>query len=240
MKVLISTIATGKYYELFSHNLFCSLIKHAKFNFDFLCFTENNSKSEFEKIFIPHLPFPLNTLLRYEIFSENERKILKYDYFFYLDADMIAIGDIEKDIISDSVHVLHPGFYGKNRSCYSYERNEKSTAFMKDSEGEKYYQGCFQGGRSDCFIKMSNNLKNNIREDLKNNIIAEWWDESHMNKYRYSNAPTKILNPDYAYPSEWLEKTDNTHVNKSDIEINYISENPKILHIKKDHKNIRI
>lgn len=263
MNVLFFTIATDKYYDFFIENLFNSLKKHVKFHFDFVCFTDKQDVSLFKTIKISHLPFPLNTLLRYEIFMDNKDIFKKYDYVFYLDADMVLVGDIEEDIISDVVNVSHPGFYQKNRQDFSYEKNEKSTAYMREDEGTEYYQGCFQGGRTDLFLEMCSVLRENIRKDLKNNIIAEWWDESHMNRYRFFNPPTKTLSPDYALPSEWFgvkkeytieEIFTENHVESSTghlilektkigeifhYNINYESQNPKILHIQKDHNNIR-
>jgi hypothetical protein len=236
MKVLFITIATGKYYENFVENLFNSLKENTIFNFDFLCFTDNDDNTDFAKIHTPHLPFPLNTLLRYEIINNSKNYIIKYDYTFYFDADMVAVGKINEEIISDSVHVIHPGFYNKNKNEYSYERNEKSRAYMKLEDGEFYYQGCFQGGKTKEFIKMCEYLKCNIREDLKNNIIAEWWDESHMNKYRFLNPPTKILSPDYALPSNWYGKKEKD----ANTDINYISNNPVLLHINKNIESIRV
>lgn len=269
MKVLFFTIATDKYYDFFIENLFNSLKKHVKFDFDFVCFTDKQNVTSFKTIQISHLPFPLNTLLRYEIFCKNEKLFTKYDYVFYLDADMILISDIGQEIISDSVNVEHPGFWGKNREDFPYEKNEKSTAYMNQDEGTQYYQGCLQGGRSDDFLNMCKVLAENIRIDLKKNIIAEWHDESHMNRYRFCHPPTKVLSPDYALPSEWLGlkketvsvetviiKPEKTHIltvtghikavsEEQEVQIitihniNYESSDPKILHIKKDHESIR-
>lgn len=263
MKVLFFTIATDKYYDFFIDNLHKSLQNHFKIDFDFICFTDKKNNKEFKTITISHLPFPLNTLLRYEIFFENRKVFEKYDYVFYLDADMIMIEDVGDEIISEVVNVIHPGFWQKPRKTYPYEKNSRSTAFVGEDSGLKYYQGCFQGGGAGSFIKMCEVLRENIRLDLKNNIIAEWHDESHMNKYLISNPPTLELAPDYALPSEWLgvkKQCFTEHITENIVEIgvlgqrihksiiieeiehcniNYESSSPKILHIKKDHESIR-
>jgi histo-blood group ABO system transferase len=263
MKILLFTIASGKYYDSFIIDLYQSMKQYVQFEFDFICFSDNTVEDGITKIQIQHLPFPLNTLLRYEIFTQNADVFKKYDYVFYLDADMKIVGEITKDIVSDSVNVLHPGFYEKSRDCFAYEKNEKSLAYVDPEEGTNYYQGCFQGGRTDLFLKMCYELRENIRKDLKNNIIAEWWDESHMNRYKINNPPTKILLPDYALPSEWLGVrkecitediiepqlitnkigqlvVENIKVGEKNLcNINYESTDPKILHIKKNHESIR-
>ena len=267
MKVLFFTIASGKYYDNFIKNLFQSMKQHVKFKFDFICFSDATAKDGIKKINIQHLPFPLSTLLRYDIFVQNVDVFKKYDYVFYLDADMKIVGEITKDILSDSVNVLHPGFYQQSRDCFPYEKNENSLAYVASEEGTDYYQGCFQGGRTDLFLNMCHELRDNIRKDLSNNIIAEWWDESHMNRYKINNPPTKILSPDYALPGEWfgvekqcettteelfeeqvvvsitghqkLELVKIKDITTTICNINYESKDPKILHIKKDHETIR-
>ena len=46
---------------------------------------------------------------------------------------------------------------------------------------------------------MSDDLRNNINLDLKNNVISKWHDESHLNRY-FLNYPPKVLDPSYSNP----------------------------------------
>ena len=68
--------------------------------------------------------------------------------------------------------------------------------------GKIYYQGCFNGGRSIEFMKMSNILANNIDKDLNNDIIPLWHDESQLNWYYKDLAPL-TLPCNYIWPESW-------------------------------------
>lgn len=264
-KILFITVATGKYYDKYVYNLFNSMNEYIKFDFDFLCLTDktNDLLLGINHSFMPFLPFPFSTLMRYYYMWENKKTISKYDYVFYIDSDMKIIDDITTDILSDSVCVLHPGFYEKPVSEFSYEKNEKSLAYVKEGEGINYYQGCLQGGAVKTYLNMCETLKENIAKDLYKNIIAEWHDESHMNRYMIDNPPSLILSPDYAMPEKWVgvkkEKTivkeveyrelfdvyglPNGHeaveIDRSFYNINYESTKPKIIHLDKNHEEIR-
>lgn len=228
MKILFIVIATGKYYDLFIENLYESLNKHMKFDFDFLCFTDNTSTANFEKVHMEHLKWPLSTLMRYEYINKHKNKLLKYDYCFYMDSDMLVVNDINIDeLISDSVGVIHPGFFNVSPDNYTYDRNKNSTAYIPLGKGKTYYQGCFQGGSSLFFTNMCEKLYKNIKKDLKRNIIALYHDESHLNKYFYKNPPTKELSPDYCFPK--------SHFNEKKY-INYSAENIKIIHLEKENE----
>ena len=99
--------------------------------------------------------------------------------------------------------VQHPGFYNKWKFKYTYERNKKSRAYMPLLAGKYYVCGGVNGGRSENFLQMCEELNRRIDEDEKNGIIAIWHDESHINRYCYEQKNSKILNPSYCYPEDW-------------------------------------
>ena len=264
-KVLFITIATGKYYDSYIPQLYKSMVNHVALDFDFLCLTDNKTNLIENVIhkYMPFLPFPFSTLMRYHYILENKKILSKYNYVFYIDSDMKFVNTVGNDILSKSVCVLHPGYYCKDKKEFAYEKNEKSLAYVKEEEGTKYYQGCFQGGEYSDFINMVERLNINITKDLNKNIIAEWHDESHMNRYRINNPPTLELLPDYAIPEKWVGikkekiitlenictpvfdssgnfiRDDCEDVERISYNINYESSLPKIIHLHKNHIQMR-
>lgn len=154
---------------------------------------------------IEHKPWPLVTLSRYETFYNNRWALLDNNYLFYCDVDMLFVDSIGKEILSKRVATLHPGYVD---SVGTPERNLNSTAYIRETENNKYFAGGFNGGESDEFIKMSTKLHFNINKDLNKGIIAVWHDESHLNNYLHKNKPTVILDPGYCYPENSTIKYD--------------------------------
>jgi histo-blood group ABO system transferase len=118
---------------------------------------------------------------------------------------MNFVGEVGTEIIGDRVGTIHPGFYHKTRlSNVALEKRPQSLAYIPPNTIENYFAGGFNGGSTQEFINMSKQISKNINLDLQNhNIIAEWHDESHMNKYFHENKPTVKLSPSYCYPESW-------------------------------------
>lgn len=223
-------IATNKY-VMFIDELIKSIKQYflLKHNVHIYIFTDKDIKYNDLKINIikiNHEKFPGPSLFRYKYIDEHKIYFKDLDYLFYIDADMKIVNEIDDSIFSDLTVVKHFGFIDKDNKQFTYERNVKSTSYIHYGQGIDYYFGCFQGGKTNTFLKMCSVLKDNIEKDLQNNIIAIWWDESHLNKYCIKNKPTKILPPNYVYPEDWKE-----HSNLKSI--------PKIISIKKDVKYLR-
>lgn len=152
---------------------------------------------------IPSLPWPLTTLFRYHYFIENEFQLNPFDYLMFVNADMRFKQRIGKEILSDLVGCVHPGYYNTPCDFLPYERNPASTAYIPYEVRGRYYFGALQGGRKKDFLEMCGTLKEAINKDLKRNLIAQWHDESHLNRYFIDHPPTLSLDPGYAYPEGW-------------------------------------
>jgi len=213
MKIGILYICTGKY-EIFWKDFYLSCEKYfipeaEKHYFVFtdalkIDFEEDNSR--IHKIYQNNLGWPHNTLKRYEMFLKIEEELRKFDYLLFLNADLIFLKHIPKeDFIPENGQLLvackHPGYFNKNRSKFDYEKNKKSLAYINKNEGKYYFAGGINGGETSSFIRAMKVLNSNIDNDLKNNIIAKWHDESHWNKYLSDKLEqVKILEPSFLYP----------------------------------------
>lgn len=234
MKICILSIATNKYIK-YVQNLYDNINEYFLNGHDisFLLFTNHSVEaSDDVKVHqIEHEPWPIPTLKRYHYFIEERSYIETFDYCFYLDVDMSIVKPVGDEVLGDLVATRHPGqsFLGVY-NC-SYERNPSSTAYIPIGEGNNYYAGGFNGGRTKEFIKMAETISRNVDTDFKNNIIARWHDESHMNRYLVDHPATVELGPEYCYPEAALKNPAGWEISKHC--------NPIILALDKDHDQIR-
>lgn len=139
---------------------------------------------------IEHEPWPFSTLKRFHYFLDCDHILQQSKFSYYIDADSLFVGEIDAaEVFGSLIGTLHP-YLGN--SSGTPEMNPASTAYIPYNTS-RYFCGGFFGGTSSEFVKMSQTIKNNIDKDLSNNIIAVWHDESHINKYFYSNPPEIVL-----------------------------------------------
>lgn len=206
MKICILSIATNKYIR-FVQELYNSIEKNFLVGHDINCllFTDHEveSSDNVKVHYIEHEPWPMPTLKRYNYFVKEKDFILDHDYCFYFDADMRVDNIVGDEVLGNLVATEHPyqSFYSINEM--SYDRNPKSLAYVPIGEGKKYYAGGFNGGSTKDFLNMSEVISKNVNEDLKNNVIALWHDESHLNRYLIDNPPTISLSPSYCFAEEF-------------------------------------
>jgi hypothetical protein len=213
------------YYESFEKFFLPETTKH------FFVFTnvtsENlNLKNNISTIFTEHEKWPLPSLNRYKYIFSIAENLKNYDYILYVDADMKVADVITEDEFFNDINkkslfaVQHPGFYN---SKGTFETNPKSLACVNhDDDLSIYWQGCLWGGTTTEVLKMCKILSERAEIDLKNGIIAVWYDESHLNKYFVENKNLiGTLYPGYAYP-----------------ENSGMSFIPKIIHLSKDNVSL--
>ncbi len=213
MKIAILYICNGRY-DVFWKDFYLSSEKYFINDAEkhYFVFTDSNDiyneniDKKIHKIYQNNLGWPNNTLKRYEIFTKINDKLKEFDYIFFMNANLLFLKQVDKEDFLPSGNktltaCLHPGYYNQNRKKFTYESNPNSLAFIPKNEGNNYFAGGINGGITLKFLEVINILKKNIDEDLKNNIIAVWHDESHWNKYINEHiAETKIISPSYLFP----------------------------------------
>lgn len=206
-------ICTGPY-VLFWKDFYKSFEKNFLIDYDkqYFVFTDaeeiyGQDSKNVRKIKIESQPWPLITLLRFSTFLKVEEELKKCDYLMFSNSNMVCDDAITaeeflpREEFGERLSVtLHPGYDGKRKIDFPYDRNKKSTAYIPWNCGQKYVIGAMFCGTSDAFIKMSKTLKRNIEEDLKKNIIAKWHDESQLNRYIIKKPGIRVLPPQYCYP----------------------------------------
>jgi len=220
--ITIFTICTGKY-TIFFNSFYqtCEKFFLTEHNKTYYVFTDGDIGNHKNVVRVEQskLGWPYDTMMRFKMFNTVEDKINDTDYTFFFNANMVftdKIGDevLPSDLNSNLVGVLHPYFWKSHKSQFTYERRSESSFYMSPSDGESYFQGCFIGGSTKEFMKMSRELDEMINIDLSNNIIPIWHDESAMNWYYSKRTPLKLL-PSYACP----EMLDNFTIDIKDLGI---------------------
>lgn len=233
MKLGVIFIGTGRYlnflpswYESCEKNLLLNVEKQ------YFVFTDGEMSEvpdDVTLIYQDHLSWPYITLLRFDTILKAKDKLTQFDYILFLDADTLIVDEVkEEDIFTDKKYlgVHHPCHYLKmsphNQFPGAFETNKESLAAIAEKDDVSvYFQGCVWGGRVPYVIEMMEELQRRIQIDLDNGVIAQWHDESHMNKFFAERRDdVHILGSEYAYPETFSA---------------YCNFEPKIVHLAKDN-----
>lgn len=210
MKIGVLLICTGKY-NIFFNSLYDSCEKYFLPNHKktYYVFTDGEIKKNdnIVKINQENLGWPYNTLRRFQMFNRIEEDLKNEDYLFFFNANMAFVDYVNEEVIPKKENnflmgVNHPGFFNTPNTNFTYERRNNSVFYIPFGEGKYYYQGCFNGGNSEEFLKMSKILDNMIDVDLSNGIMPIWHDESALNWYYLDKNPL-IVDSGYSYPENW-------------------------------------
>lgn len=214
MKLGILYICTGNYtvfwkefYESCEKWLLpdCEKYYYVFTDADEIDYEKNNS--HIRKVFQENLGWPNNTLKRYHIFLKHKNLYADMDYLYFFNANLKIVKLIKtEDFLPEKGKIMvtiHPGYYNKINSQFPYERNDISTAYIPEGEGEYYIAGGLNGGERDVFLGMAEQLKRDIDQDENINYVACWHDESHINNFIYCYNNFQLLSPAYLYPEGW-------------------------------------
>ena len=238
MKVAIIFIGTNKYLD-FLPTYYENIEKYFLPNSEktIFAFTDGELDDVPDNIKIyhqEHLEWPYITLKRFEIINKARADLDSMDWLVFLDADTRVVDTVtEEEFFSDKPYfgVHHPCHALKMQPHTEYpgafETNTNSRAGVtEEDDTSMYYQGCLWGGRVPEVLDMIDELDGRVEEDLSNDVIAVWHDESQLNKF-YSEVKEDVhlLGPEYAYPEVFQE---------------YCNFEPKIVHLAKDNSAYQI
>ena len=194
-------VATGAY-DRFANELITSARNYFCKNHKvtYFVFSDGAIEPADDVVVIPQkrLGWPFDTLKRFHLYVEQEKLFSQMDYLFAIDADMRFVAEIGEEVLGKLVGVGRD--VGKH---ITYERNKRSKANVSKKKGRHYFAGAFYGGEREEFLKLVRKAKWQVDADLKDNYIAVWHDESHLNRYFYDHEPAIILSTAYCYPECW-------------------------------------
>jgi len=239
MKVSICFIGTGKYLNFlpkYYENIHQYFLPNSEKKF--LVFTDGTGDFPEDISTYPHehVEWPYITLKRFEIIQKAKKEIEDTDWFVFIDADALVVNTVTEeeffDDTKDYFGVHHPCHFLKmpphNQKYGAFETNSNSTAAIdKDNDDlSVYFQGCLWGGKVPQVINLIEELDRRVNIDLDNDVIAQWHDESHLNKFLIENKDNvNVLGPEFAYPEMFSQ---------------YCNFEPKIVHLSKNNSKYHV
>lgn len=136
---------------------------------------------------------------RYAAMQRHRAEWAGADYVYMMQANLSVRARVGGEVLSDTVAVLHAGYYQKSRPSYSYEKNPRSAAHVAAHEGRNYYSGSIQGGSVASYGHAIEAISEQFSRDDANGIAARWAEEAHWNRYLIDHPPSTTLSPAYAW-----------------------------------------
>lgn len=213
--VAVLYICTGEY-SIFFNNFYesCEKFFLPEFEKHYFVFTDSDNIPKAKNITLiykRYQGFPLDSLMRFDLFFSIFSKLREFYYTFFFNSNMLLKSSIGLEILPDEQHsyltaVKHPSYIHRRDRFYPFERRPWSQAFIPWSFKKfNYYMGSFNGGRTQEYMDLITTCREKVFKDLSNNIIAIFHDESHLNKY-LSERKILELNHFYAYPENFPSK----------------------------------
>lgn len=139
--------------------------------------------------------WPLACRDRHTHILANRRRI-RGQYVFLLDADMLFEGPVDDEIVADGITAtLHPVQNTLPPRDMTYERNPRTPAYIPEGEGDHYYVGGILGGPRAAFLDLSRQVDAMCQAD--GDYTPVWQDESYINRILLDHPPALELDERY-------------------------------------------
>lgn len=155
-----------------------------------------NARMAYTPIYMPMVPWPLPTLLRYHMLTHLIPHVKDGDYVVYSDIDMVFVKPIGEEILSARTAVKHFAYLGTPAETiltHLFELNPVSSAFVDPMWKATYHCGGFWCVDKENFLDLETKMIRGVNNDLAQHFIAKWHDESHFNRWLHENPPELTL-----------------------------------------------
>ena len=204
--VAIVTVAIGKYMKFIPQlvytgdRFFLSGCKRHYFVFTDDLKHKIGKLYNVELIAQVRLGFPLDSIMRFEMYLTLRERLLAFDYVYAIDSDCLFTNKIGGEALGDTVATLSAWYFGRPLVVWPFDAHPGSPFFVPSNRRRKYYAGGFYGGRVAQVLDMWECVVPLIRICLQNGYLPPWHDESIINYwFNAVHPPTVILGPNICY-----------------------------------------
>ena len=200
MKVGIYGVFINKYIHFLDHFLKNSgrfLGNHEKVYFIVTDKDNEDLIKEYQEEYNIHyfltdfIGWPYESLYRYVYFDQFDKAIVnECKYIYSLNGNIIFLQDCNDEVLPDKTGYVFASHThercqggGDTTKSDSMELNKNSSCYLSPRKNLNYIIGGIFGCETDKFLKLIHKLKSDVFENEKNNHIAIWHDETHLNYY---------------------------------------------------------